>query len=77
VNRLNIRANNVKKWSRLDPETLEGCQGLLREPLLRYGYERHLDSQPPDALQWAMARARDAFRRVPQKIMKVSGRLSR
>jgi hypothetical protein len=77
VDRLKIRANNVKKWLSIDRETLDGCQGILREPLLRYGYEKHLEAEPPDALTWTMARARDVVLRVPQKISKLSRRLQK
>jgi hypothetical protein len=75
VGRLRIRSSNVKKWASMDPETLSGCEGILREELLRYGYGTGGQAVAPSGGTWLLARGRDVVRRVPQKVMKVSRRL--
>jgi hypothetical protein len=75
VGRLRIRSSNVRKWAGLDPETLSGCEGILRDELLRYGYGTERQGVPPSGGTWLLARGRDVVRRVPQKVLKVSRRL--
>lgn len=75
VAQLPIRTSNVRKWAALDPDTLSGCEGILRDELLRYGYGLERDAVEPGAAVWAAAKGRDLLRRVPQKMLKVSKRL--
>ena len=75
VGQLRIRSSNVKKWAGLDPDTLSGCEGILRDELLHYGYGTERQGVPPSGGTWLLARGRDVVRRVPQKVLKVSRRL--
>lgn len=75
VAQLPIRTSNVRKWADLDPDTLSGCEGILRDELLRYGYGLERDAVEPGAAAWAAAKGRDLLRRFPQKMLKVSKRL--
>lgn len=75
VAQLPIRKSNVKKWAGLDPGTLAGCEGILRDELMRYGYGLESDAHAPKAGAWVLARGRDVLRRVPQKVLRVSKRL--
>lgn len=77
VDRLQIRTGNTRKWPGLEPRQLAGCQGILRDELLRYAYERELSSSVPSTATLAMARGRDIFKRVPVKLLKIGKRLLR
>jgi hypothetical protein len=77
LSRLRIRSSNVKKWAGLDAETLSGCEGILRDELIRYGYGVEREAVAPTVGVWALARSRDTLRRVPQKMIKISRRLQK
>jgi hypothetical protein len=73
-----IRRDNVRKWTRLSPTELAQCEAILREEMLTYGYSPEREAvPPPEGAAWALARARDAARRVPQKLRSIAKRLSR
>jgi len=74
LDRLSIRKNNTRKWGDLDARTLSGCEAILRDELIRFGYGVG-DAAAPTPAAWALARGRDVLRRVPQKVAKLSKRL--
>ena len=74
LDRLRIRQNNMRKWGELDARTLSGCEAILHDELLRFGYGVG-DPLAPTAAEWALAAGRDVVRRVPQKVLKLSKRL--
>jgi hypothetical protein len=73
-----IRRNNKRKWAVLAPRQLEAVEAVLRDELVRYGYELDTQAAPePSSAEWMSARLRDTLQRVPQKIQKVAARFAK
>jgi hypothetical protein len=77
VSRLAVRTGNVRKWQSLDRRTLLTCESVLQRGLLRYGYDVSGLAITPRRSEWALVGMRDAIGRVPQKVLKLAGRLAR
>lgn len=78
VEALNIRRNNVRKWSTLEARTLGHVEAVLREELTAYDYGLTVGgAELPGAGIWAMAAASDSLKRVAQKGKHFVKRLSR
>jgi len=75
LDRLRIRKNNTRKWGDLDARTLSGCEAILREELIRFGYGAGDAAAMPTPAAWALARGRDVLWRVPQKVSNLAKRL--
>ena len=64
-----IRPNRTQRWKKLPVNTLGWCESLLHDELVEFGYELAMPARmkPPQSAILAAA-ARDAVKRVPQKI---------
>jgi hypothetical protein len=71
-----FRPNKVAKWKQLDAQTLSWCEGLLEAELRAYGYGLATSAPTVPSLSVVLAaRARDAVKRIPQKLRTSGTRL--
>lgn len=72
-----IRPNRTRRWKALPAGQLAWCEGLLHDELREFGYELASPTPvaPPESAMLA-ARARDAIKRVPQKVRTVLWRMA-
>ena len=71
-----FRPGKIGKWNALSKEQLAWCEGILRDELIEFGYP--LESAAPELPGRATmiaATARDAVKRVPQKLGRIMSRL--
>jgi hypothetical protein len=72
------RPNKVGKFAVLSSRNRMWCEALLRDELVRYGYELEFDAaDPPAPVVHLAIRIKDAFRRIPQKVRTTAARLGR
>jgi hypothetical protein len=72
------RPNRVGRFASLSPRNRMWCEALLRDELVRYGYELEFDAaDPPAAVVRLALQMKDALRRVPQKMRTTAARFGR
>jgi hypothetical protein len=72
------RPNKVGRFALLSSRNRMWCEALLRDELVRYGYELEFAAaDPPAPVVHLALRVKDAFRRVPQKVRTTAARLGR
>jgi hypothetical protein len=75
VRELRIRPNKTQKWKSLSSRELAWCEGILYDELLEFGYTPESpDRVLPGRRALMAAAARDAIKRVPQKLRHVVAR---
>ena len=74
-----LNRSKVRKWQRmLNADALAGCEAILHDELETYGYElSSIGSHQPSSGSLMLARARDTFKRVPQKLHRTALRARR
>jgi sulfotransferase family protein len=77
LERMPVRPNKVGKWRALPSLELARCEAILRNELLAFGYApAHPPVPVPSRTVVTAAIARDAIKRIPQKLRHVLSRFS-
>jgi hypothetical protein len=70
------RPNKIEKWRKLPHRDLAWCEAILRDQLLEFGYRPEYPTATlPGPATIAAAEARDAIKRVPQKLRRLAARM--